>query len=45
VHIPGRAVELRQLRVVGATAGLVVVARINGIGRILIARHRLSSHL
>ena len=32
----GRAVVLRLLRVAGATAGLVVAGRINGIGLILI---------
>ena len=37
-HTPGRAVVLRRRRVAGATAGLAVVARINGIGLILIAR-------
>ena len=36
VRIPGRVVVLRLLRVVGATAGLVVAERINGIGLILI---------
>ena len=36
VRIPDRAVVLRLLRVAGATAGLVVAGRINGIGLILI---------
>ena len=36
VHTPGRVEVLRLLRVVGATAGLVVAVRINGIGLILI---------
>ena len=38
VRTLGRAVVLRPLRVVGATAGLVVAGRINGIGLILIAK-------
>ncbi len=38
VHIQGRAVALRLLRVAGAIAGLAVVAPINGIGLILIVR-------
>ena len=38
VHTPGRAAVLRRRRVAGATAGLVVAVRINGIGLILIAR-------
>jgi hypothetical protein len=36
VHTPGRVEVLRRRQVVGATAGLAVVARINGIGLILI---------
>jgi hypothetical protein len=44
VRTPAPAVVHRLLRVVGATAGLAVVARISGIGRILIVSQSRSAY-
>ena len=44
VHTPGRAAVLRRRRVAGAIAGPAVVARINGIGLILIVSQSRSSY-